>query len=440
VRSNSSHGGSVSSQPSEAFSEILLRGQAGFRLPSVSAAVYRGDETVWSEAIGVAEDGGPEPTPDTQYRIGSITKTFTAAAIMLLRDEGKLELDDPLARHVPEARHGELTLRRLLAHSSGIQREPPGEVWETLAFPSSDELLGRLGDAELVLPAGERWHYSNLAYALLGEAVARIAGTSFAEFADERLIEPLGLARTTWRSVAPVARGYYVDPYARTLRAEPSLEGDGAEAVASLWSTPSDLCRWATHLASNEAMHQVQIMDDPESWTLGHGLGLQLVRRGERVFFGHGGAMPGFLAMLLGSRRENIGAALVTNASTPGRAVEEITGELAEKALELFPAETEAWRAEAEPPSEISELLGIWWTEGVPFVFLWEDGKLRARPTESDKPRLVSVFVPEGQDRFRVAEGRERGELLRIVRNADGSIEKLYWATYPVTREPATFA
>src|SRR5215475_10728107 len=129
-------------------------------------------------------------------------------------------------------------------------------------------------------------------------------------------------------------------------------------------------------------MHQVQIMDDPDSWTLGHGLGLQLVRRGDRVFFGHGGAMPGFLAMLLGRREEKIGAALVTNASTPGRAVEEITGELAEKALELFPAETEAWRTEAEPPSEISELLGIWWTEGVPFVFLWEDGKLRARPTE----------------------------------------------------------
>src|SRR5262245_39920034 len=175
VRSSSSHGVSVSSQPSEAFSEILLRGQARFRLPSVSAAVYRGDQTVWAEAIGVVEDGGPEPTPDTQYRIGSITKTFTAAALMPLRHEGRLGLYDSLGTPVPEARYGELTLRRLLAHSSGIQREPPGEVWETLVFPSAEELLDRLGDAELVLPAGERWHYSNLAYALLGETVARIA-------------------------------------------------------------------------------------------------------------------------------------------------------------------------------------------------------------------------------------------------------------------------
>jgi CubicO group peptidase (beta-lactamase class C family) len=430
----------VSSRPPELeLGEILRRGQARFRLPSVSAAVYRGGETVWAEAVGIAE-GGQEATPDTQYRIGSITKTFTAVAVMLLVDDGKVALDDALERHLPEARFGDLTVRRLLAHSSGLQREPPGEVWESLEFPSGAELVERLADAELVLPAGERWHYSNLAYALLGELVTRVAGTPFAAFVDERLIGACGLRRTTWHSAEPVARGYYVDPYARTLRPEATLEGDGVEAVGSLWSTPSDLCRWAVHLATIEAMHQVQIMDDPEDWTLGHGLGLQLVRSGDRVFFGHGGAMPGFLAMLLGRRREGIGAALATNASTPSTAVEEITLELAEKALELFPAEQEAWQPEAEPPPDVAELLGMWWVEGTPFVFWWERGRLRARPTESEKPRVVSLFEPAGPDLFRVAEGRERGELLRVVRDERGEVTKLYWATYPVTRAPSTFA
>jgi CubicO group peptidase (beta-lactamase class C family) len=430
----------VSSRPPELeLGEILRRGQARFRLPSVSAAVYRGGETVWAEAMGIAEEG-QEATPDTQYRIGSITKTFTAAAVMLLVDDGKVALDDALERHLPEARFGDLTVRRLLAHSSGLQREPPGEVWESLEFPSGPELVERLADAELVLPAGERWHYSNLAYALLGELVTRVAGTPFAAFVDERLIGACGLRRTTWHSAEPVARGYYVDPYARTLRPEATLEGDGVEAVGSLWSTPSDLCRWAVHLATIEAMHQVQIMDDPEDWTLGHGLGLQLVRSGDRVFFGHGGAMPGFLAMLLGRRREGIGAALATNASTPSTAVEEITLELAEKALELFPAEQEAWQPEAEPPPDVAELLGMWWVEGTPFVFWWERGRLRARPTESEKPRVVSLFEPAGPDLFRVAEGRERGELLRVVRDERGEVTKLYWATYPVTRAPSTFA
>jgi len=286
---------------------------------------------------------------------------------------------------------------------------------------------------------GEYWHYSNLAYALLGEVVAQVSGLPFARFVDERLIGPEGLTRTTWRSAEPAARGYYVDPYARTLRAEPELEGDGVEAVGSLWSTASDLCRWAQRLASIEAMHQVQVMDDSDTWTLGHGLGLQLVRSGDRVFFGHGGAMPGFLAMLLGRRREGIGAAVLTNGSTPAAAVETICLELADQALELYPAETEAWHPEAEPPADVQELLGIWWTEGVPFMFWWEGGRLRARPTESQKPRHLSVFEPDGPDRFRVGEGRERGELLRVVRDETGGIEKLYWATYPVTRMASTF-
>ena len=160
------------------------------------------------------------------------------------------------------------------------------------------------------------------------------------------------------------------------------------------------------------------------------------MRSGDRVFFGHGGAMPGFLAMLLGRRKEGVGAAVLTNASTPSAAVEEVCLDLAEKALELYEAEPEPWRPEQEPPPEIAELLGMWWEEGTPFVFWWEQGRLHARPEESDLPRHVSIFEADGDDRFRVAEGRERGELLRVVRAADGSIEKLYWATYPVTRAP----
>jgi CubicO group peptidase (beta-lactamase class C family) len=431
----------VSSQPPDRLARILRDGQATHRLPSVSAAVYRGEEIVWTDAFGRADDDGGSPGPDTQYRIGSITKTFTAAAILLLREEGRLELDDPLERHVPEATvDGSLSLRRLLAHTSGLQREPPGEVWETLDFPEREELLARLDTAELVLPPGAHFHYSNLAYALLGQVVARVAGVPFTSFVDERLIGPLGLGRTTWDRAEPAARGYYVDPFARVLWPEPELVGGGATAVGSLWSTPGDLCRWGTHLASLEALHQVQVIDDPESWTLGHGLGLQLVRKGERVFFGHGGAMPGFLAMLLGRRRERVGAAIVTNATTPAAAVETICLQLVEEAVGLWPEESEPWQPEEAPPPQIAELLGIWWSEGTPFVFWWEDGRLRARPLESDKPRALSIFEPEGDDRFRVAEGRERGELLRVVRDPRGDVIKLYWATYPVTREPRAFA
>lgn len=400
----------------------------------------RGEEVVWAEALGIADAGaGREATPGTQYRIGSITKTLTAAAVVLLRDEGRLDLDDPLERHIPGVAHGSLTLRRLLAHSSGLQREPPGEVWDTLRFPEIEELLAGLAKAEQVLPAGTYRHYSNLAYALLGEVVARASGLPCERFLDERLIEPLGLRRTTWSAEEPAARGYYVDPFSGVLRREPDVEKGGLAAVGALWSTTGDLCRWAAHLASIEVLHQVQIMDDPGDWTLGWGLGVMLVRRGERVWLGHGGGMPGYLAMLLYRQRERAGACVLTNASTPASGVEGLTLDLAEQALELFPPEPEPWRPEQQPPAELEGVLGNWWSEGSQFVFSWRDGKLRARPVEDPRERLVSVFDPEGADRYRTTSGRERGELLRVVRDESGRVEKLYWATYAFTREPQPF-
>src|SRR5205814_6125215 len=107
----------------------------------------------WSQSVGLADvEAGTAASVDMQYAVASITKTFTAAAVMQLRDEGKLDLDDPLEHHLPGVVHGGLPLRRMLAHASGLQREPPGEVWESLVFPEAEELLASLPEAEQVLP------------------------------------------------------------------------------------------------------------------------------------------------------------------------------------------------------------------------------------------------------------------------------------------------
>jgi len=188
----------------ERFRRLVLEAQTAARLPSVAAAVFRGGELDWAEAVGLADvEQRTDTTTDTQYAIAPITKTFTATCVFQLRDEGKLELEDPLSRHLPEAAHGTPTLRRLLSHASGLQREPPGEIWETLVFPDEEELLRGLEDAEQVLPPGAAWHYSNLAYALLGHVVAHVAGKPFREHLVERLLGPLGLERTTWGRPSP---------------------------------------------------------------------------------------------------------------------------------------------------------------------------------------------------------------------------------------------
>ncbi|HSR22652.1 MAG TPA: serine hydrolase domain-containing protein, partial [Candidatus Eisenbacteria bacterium] len=110
----------------------LARRQAEWRSAGLAASVVRRGEPVWTGTAGTTDAADPAalPTPDTQFRIGSVTKTFTAVLVMQCRDEGLLDLDDPLGRHLPLTRHGDLTIRRMLSHLSGLQREPVGEIWE----------------------------------------------------------------------------------------------------------------------------------------------------------------------------------------------------------------------------------------------------------------------------------------------------------------------
>lgn len=426
----------------------MLEAQRAGRLPSVSAAVFRGDELAWSEAVGLADvEQGVEASPDTQYAVASITKTFTAVSVLQLRDAGKLDLEDPLSKHLPEATHGTLTLRRMLAHASGLQREPPGEIWETLTFPGEEELLQGLEEAEQVLPPMAAWHYSNLAYALLGIVVARITGTPFREHVQERLLGPLGLERTTWGPGEGAALPYFVEPYSDSVRREPVLELGGKGGESGLYSTVGDLARWGAFLcdpdesllkpASAAELHDLNVMADA-SWTRGWGLGIELSRRGERVFGGHTGGFPGFLSILAYSRRDRIGAVVLTNAGNwPNLSPTGLA--LAEAALEELAPELEPWRPEETPPLEIAPLLGRWWSEGDESIFSWRGGKLEARLADAPPEREPSVFEPEGDDRFRVVSGRERGESLRVVRDESGEVVKLYWATYPFTRTPEVF-
>ena len=262
----------------------LLRERQADRLPSVAAAVVCRGATVWADAVGFADyESGLEATPATQYRIGSITKTFTATAIMQLRDAGALDLDDRLEQHLDGVENGSPTIRRMLSHLSGLQREV-GEMFVEPATPTEDELV-----VGFALPPARAHHYSNLAFALLGRVVSARSGLPYREYVDERVIRPLGFERTTWYAAEPSAQGYLVDEYAHTAAREPALDLGAGAAAGQLWSTVDELARLATFLARGEEgvlspatveeMWFPQVMYYPDDWVLGWGLGLQLYNR-----------------------------------------------------------------------------------------------------------------------------------------------------------------
>lgn len=434
------------SAPEALFAELrseLLRYQRESPAPSVNAAVFRRSEILWNEAIGLADvEDDREATVADQHAIASITKTFVAAAIMILRDEGRLDLDDPLGRHVEEGDRAGVTIRRLLAHLSGIQREAPGRTWETLEMPELGELLGSLPQVEQVLAPAAEWHYSNLAYALLGEVVNRLSGQGIVAFVDERILGPLGLGQTTWGPGANAAAGYFVERFADVVRRAPKLEKRALAAAGGLWSTTGDLARWGSFLADPdgsvlsretvEEMHAVQVMADREHWQLGWGLGLMLHRRGEELFAGHDGGTVGHSSHLSYSRESKVGFVVLANTENPSLTFDPVT--LTAKASEALGADFEPWRASAGPPPELEGVLGIWWGEGIDWTFEWREGRLQVTRTGRKAP--PAVFERERDDVYRGVTGRERGELLEIVRGEGGEPVKLYWATYPFTRTP----
>ena len=424
----------------EALDRLLAERQAD-RLPSVAAAVVRDGEIVWSNAIGAADlEAGRAATADTQYRIGSITKTFTAVSIMQLRAAGELDLDDRLEQHLDGVANGTPTIRRMLAHLSGLQREA-GEMFVTGDSPTEEQLVESMASMEFVSRPAEQHHYSNLAFALLGQVVARKSGRPYTAYVDERIIGPLGLRRTTWSPQEPKAQGYLVDEYARTVWREPETEMGATAAAGQLWSTVEDLVRWATFLAGGadgvldaariEEMWFPQVMYYPDDWILGWGLGLQLFNQEGAIYGGHGGAMAGHLAGVYVNRKTKIGAAGLTNSGTRGN-MDLFAIQLAAKAAEIWPPAIEPWRPEEEPPADVRPLLGRWWSEGNEFVFWWQGGALRARVAAAPPGRGETEFERDG-DGWRASRGRERGERLRV----DG--DRLIWAGYAFTRAQEPF-
>ena len=422
----------------------VLHEQRDQRLPSIAAAVLRDGELVWEAAVGAADvTAGRDATPDTQYRLGSITKTFTAAAIMQLRDAGKLDLEDALDKHVDAAAHAP-TLRRLLSHTSGLQRETHDDAWLKARFADVPELLETLGDAEQVLPPGARFHYSNLAFALLGVVVERVSGIPYAQYVQEKLLAPLGLTRTSFEPQEPAAIGYVVLPYVEGVWEEAPVQTGAWIAAGQMWGTVRDLCTWAAFLAgpdesvlsrsSVEEMRTVQTIDDHVRWSGGYGLGLMLQRDGDRILAGHGGSMPGFIAAVYVSPADKVGVGILTNSSSAG--LGELAMKLVGATVEQWPVPPKPWQVEAPPPDDVVPLLGIWFMEGEAFTMRWKDGKLDARFPDDPTWKPSAVLVRESDDRWRVESGWEQGEALRIERAPDGSIARLVLAGYPVTRKP----
>lgn len=432
-------------------SRMVQQRQSEGRVPGMLGAVARHGQVVWSHGVGSADLSAPgvAATADTQFCVASNTKTFTAVLIMQLRDEGRLTLDDTVDQHMPETTHPGVTIRQLLAHTTGMQREPVGDVWDTLEFPTRQGLVEGWNEAQRIDRPHNHWHYSNLGYAMLGEIVARLDGREWEESLRVRLLEPLGMRRTALAPSAPAAGRYYVPPYSDVPLEEPLLAKNATAPVGGLFSTAHDMATWHGFLAAPdeqilaadtvEEMCQPQVVADLSGWTQAWGLGLMLVHRDDSTWVGHTGGMPGSITGIFTERSTGTtGLVLMNNSVSPDPAAGAI--DLGAYADAHEPAPIAPWLPGTEQPEQLLPLVGRWFSEGHGFTFSIREGRLEARADGLPASRPPSVFEETATDVYRTASGRERGELLRIDRHSDGTVRQMNWATYRFTREPLSFA
>jgi CubicO group peptidase (beta-lactamase class C family) len=418
--------------------------QAEGRAPSLVAAVARDGRAVWHGARTSVDGHGPDE--NVQYRIGSITKTFTAVLVLRLRDEGLLDLDDPLEEHLPGTGAGEATVAQLLSHMSGLAAESPGPWWERTSGSLRPELADVLGEQPFLHPAGRRFHYSNPGYTLLGALVEKLRGAPWEDVLRREVLEPLGLDRTSAQPQAPHAGGWAVHPWADAMLPEPVEDLGRMAPAGQLWSTTGDLARFAVFLArgddkvlSAETVREMRTPAAPaEPADLAdgatYGLGLQIQHRDGRLIVGHSGSLPGFLANLSISVADDVASVVLANC-TSGPLLGAVGSDLVRIVAEAEPRIPDAWRPLTGVDAAVLELAGQWyWGTHAFGLRLTADGLLSLEPLSGHGRR--SRFRADNNGAWIGLEGYYAGELLKAVRRPDGSVSHLDLGSFVFTRQP----
>jgi CubicO group peptidase (beta-lactamase class C family) len=380
---------------------------------------HRG-RTLISEGAGwaVFEHAVPA-TSATRYAVASITKQFTAAAILQLRDRGLLGVDDPLCKHLdpcPEAWR-RITIRHLLNHSSGVldYEEPRGlGDPDYISFVTRPDHLERAvkeaAAAPLEFAPGSKFHYSNTGYILLSKVISKVSGQPFTDYVEEHVLRPAGMAESTIfrRGIIPqLARGYRMRRLSLRLIAEgqdlkdptlvePHVLGDfsGEHGDANLITTAPDLARWASALASGKIIgaRSLQEMTSPALENYGYGVVIR-ERFGTR-HISHSGGLAGFISLLDSYPEKDLAVVVLSNLE--GTRLDAVARDLAAIALgEPYGLPTRHAIIDL-PSAELQKWVGEYAGAGGTIAVTLKEGRLEVRvPDGSTGPLL-----PEATGRF----------------------------------------
>jgi CubicO group peptidase (beta-lactamase class C family) len=366
------------------------------RLPGLSIAVVHDQELVYARAFGYADvDRRLRATPGTVYSICSMSKMFTAVAVMQLRDAGELNLDDPVSNYLPwfapegETAANPITFRDLLRHSSGLPCELDHTVWDEpeRLFPARDELVARAKQLKLTYPVNTKFNYSNLGYSLLGEVVSLVSGQSYEDYVQQHILDPLDMKDTVLFPPPQRMRGKLATGYSHTPRqpgprtALADCEPGAFAPAGGYYSSVQDMAKWAMwqfrvqeggdeRILSRRALEEMQTVQWPDpKW----GLGFTYYWIGDLDLYGHQGgcAKSGFKAQFILCPEEKMAVVVLFNASDGPQFA------LAFSTYEIMSAALKAQGVERGESNEWSRFAGYYseeqsWSDAE--VVEWDEG------------------------------------------------------------------
>jgi CubicO group peptidase (beta-lactamase class C family) len=404
--------------------------------PGAVALVVRRGKVEFRAASGQANlELGVPLAPDMVFEIGSITKQFTAAAILMLAQEGKLALDDPISRWIPDYPQpaGAATIEHLLTHTSGVASytDIPGYMETSVRNDVSvDELIAVFKDLPLEFEPGTRWKYSNSGYILLGAIVERAGGMPYAEFVQKRIFEPLGMTHSYYGSLDQIipqrASGY--DGERGAYRNAQYLSMTQPYAAGALMMTVEDLYRWNRALFAGEVvapemfakMTTPYVLKSGEATTYGYGLSIGDVR-GRRAI-GHGGGIFGYVTDAQYLPDEDLFVAVFSNSTGAEAGPNLVSRKLAALAIgDPFPE----FREVAVDSAVLRRYVGVYRIdEGTQRFITLEDGKLYTQ--RSGSRRLQAIPASETHFFYRSSLSHfemviENGAVAGMLMYQDGS-------------------
>lgn len=427
--------------------------------PAVSIGIVHDQELVFAKGYGFADVAKKVPaSPDTAYRIASISKTFTAHCLLQLRDAGRISLDDPITKWVPELKFSNvdparpvLTIRHLLSHTGGVPREVDGTYWNDMSFPTREAMLPVLGRMGLALPPETEWKYSNVALSLAGYVVEAASGEKYPDYVARHVLEPLGMSGTRVMPAKDMAT--LAVPYGRRMpgkprRLEPFFFGNYMVPASNFASTVNDLAKYVElqfRTAATAAAGGPQIVRGPTlaemqriqwlqpDWKSGWGLGWGIARVDDRTRIGHGGSVPGNRTQISFAPAEKFGVIVLTN-SEDGR-----PGSYLNQAYVIVaPAIAKAVAAQTKTPAPDpawAKYAGVytWEDEEVHVAVL--DGKLTMFDPSEDNPWSSKVVLePVKPGVFRQVGGDAAGETVTFVTDPSGKVTRYEAPGYYMVR------